>query len=99
MDYNVLAPWRDLTLIGFVLLTMVVVAVPGVGIFYALKGVRWVKRKIRNPMLQGQMWAARIQRGTTTATDKVAAVPIGIASSRVRLTTTARGIFDFLIGR
>ncbi len=99
MDYNVLAPWRDLALIWFVLLTMAVVAVPGAGFYFAVKGVRWVKRKIRNPILQGQMWAARIQRGTTQATDKIAEVPIGIASSSVRVTTTARGIFDFLIGR
>lgn len=99
MDFNVLAPWRDLALIWFVLLTMAVVAAPGVGIFFALKGVRWVKKKIRNPLLQGRMWAARIEHGTTRTTDKVAAVPIGIASTRVRVTTTARGIFDFLMGR
>ncbi len=99
MEPYTLVALRNLSLIWFTLLMIIVMVVPGAAVFFALKGVRWVKKKIRNPLLQGQMWAARIQHGTSKATDRVAAVPIGIASTGVRATTTARGIFDFLMGR
>ncbi len=99
MEPSTLVGLRNLALIWFTLLMIIVMVIPGAAVFFALKGIRWVKKKIRQPLLQGRMWAERIQRGTSTATDKVAAVPIGIASTQVRATTTARGIFDYLMGR
>lgn len=99
MDPLILAPWRDLALILLVLEAFVIVAVPGVVFFFALKGVRALKRVIRKPLKQGQMWALRIQQGTTRATDAIAAVPIGISSNATRARVTARGVWDYVLGR
>lgn len=99
MDPHSLAPWRDLALLLLCIEAAAIVAAPGVAFFFAVKGVRWVKKKIRPPLSQGKVWARRIEQGTTKATDKVAGVPIGIASTATRITTTARGIFDYVIGR
>lgn len=99
MDPLVLAPWRDLALILLILYAVIVVAVPGVALYFALKGIRALKRLIRPPLAQAQMWARRIQNGTVKATDSVAAVPIRMHVAATRANVTARGIFDFMMGR
>ncbi len=99
MDPLILAPWRDLAIIWLVLLALIIMAVPGVLLFFAVKGLIALKRLIRKPLLQAQVWARRIQDGTTKATDKVAGVPIGIRAASTRAAVTTRGVFNYLIGR
>ncbi len=99
MDPLILAPWRDLAIIWLVLLALIIMAVPGVLLFFAVKGLRALKRWIRKPLLQAQVWARRIEHGTTKATDSVAEVPIGIRAASTRATVTTRGVFNYLIGR
>lgn len=99
MDSLFLAPWRDLAIILLVIEAAVIVAVPGVALYFALKGVRAVKRWLRTPLLQAQVWALRIQQGTTKTANKIASVPISVTTTRVRVTTTARSLFDYVIGR
>lgn len=99
MDPLFLAPWRDLALILLVLEAMVIVAVPGVALYFAVRGIRALKRVIRKPLTLGQVWALRIQQGTTRATDAIAGVPIRINSSATRVSVTARGVRDYILGR
>ena len=99
MDPLVLAPWRDLALILLIIYAVILVAVPGVAFYFALKGLRALKRWIRNPLLQAQVWALRIQQGTIKSTDAIAAVPIRMHVAGTRASVTARGIFNFIIGR
>ena len=99
MDPLILAPWRDLALILLALEAAVIVAVPGVIFFFVLKGVRALKRIIRRPLKQGQVWALRIQQGTTRATDAIAGVPIGINANVTRAQVTVRGVWDYVLGR
>ncbi len=99
MDPLILAPWRDLAIILLVIYMVVIVAVPGVGFYFALKGIRALKRFLRTPFLQARLWSTRIQDGTTKAMDRVAAVPIGMHSTATRVSVTTRGIFDFMLGR
>lgn len=99
MDPLILAPWRDLALILLVIEAAVIVAVPGVVFFFILKGVRAVKRWVRPPLLQAQVWALRIQHRTLHVTDSVVSVPIRINSASVQVTTTTRSLIDFVLGR
>ncbi len=99
MDTSILAPWRDAAIVLLVLEACVIALVPGIAFFFILKGVRAVKRWLRPPLLNAQMWAQRIQHGTTRVADAVANVPISIESSAVRSSVAARGIVDFLLGR
>ncbi len=99
MDPLILAPWRDLALILLIIEAAVIVAVPGIVFFFVLKGMRALKRIIRKPLSQGRMWAKRIQMGTVRTTNAIAGVPIGISSNVVRARVTARGVWDYILGR
>jgi hypothetical protein len=99
MDYTVLAPWRDAAIVLLALEAMVIMVVPGFVVYFALKGVRALKRGIRQPLVNAQLWALRIQRGTTRTMDTVASVPITIASRVTLITTTTRGVVNFLLGK
>lgn len=94
-----LAPWRDLAIILLVIEAVVIVAVPGILFYFLLKGVRAVKRFVRTLLLQAQVWAMRIQKGTVQATDAVAEVPIRMVTAGVRARATARGVTNYLLGR
>lgn len=98
MDPNPLAPWRDLSIVWFALWTMLFVAILGVVFFFMLKYLRRFNRWLRAPLMTAQVWALRIQYGTQRASEKIVAVPIAAHSASARLSTTARGIIDFLKG-
>ncbi len=94
-----IAPWRDIAIILLVIEALVIVAVPGILFYFLLKGVRAVKRFVRTLLLQVQVWAMRIQKGTVQATDAVAEVPIRMVTAGVRARVTVRGVTDYLLGR
>ena len=98
MDPSILAPWRDLSIIWLVLLTMIFVAVPGVAFFFAVRGVRYVNRWLRLPLLTAQLWALRIESGTKRASDAIVEVPIRIYSKSAQARVTFRGVIDYLRG-
>ncbi len=99
MNTSILAPWRDVAIVLLVIEAFVIALAPGIVFFFILKGVRAVKRWLRLPLLNAQMWAQRIQHGTTRAANAVANVPISIASDATRASVTTRGIIDYLLGR
>ncbi len=96
MDPNALAPWRDLSIVWFVLWTMIFVAIPGVILFFALKYLRIFNRWLKLPLLNAQVWALRIQQGTTRASDNIAGIPITLHGKAAQARITTRGIIDFL---
>jgi len=98
MDSSILAPWRDLSIIWLVLLTMLFVAVPGVAFFLAVRGVRYVNRWLRLPLSNGRVWALRIEHGTKRASDAIVEVPIRIYSRSEQASVTIRGVIDYLRG-
>ncbi len=99
MDPNVLAPWRDLSIVWLALLTMIFVAVPGVVLFFALKYLLKFNRWLKAPLLNAQVWALRIQYGTDRVAGRIAEVPITMHSTGARLNTTVRGVIDFLLDK
>ena len=96
MDTSALAPWRDLSIMWLVLLTMIFVAVPGVALFFALRGVRYVNRWVRLPLLYAQLWALRIESGTKRASEAIVEVPIRLHSRSAQARVTVRGVIDYL---
>ena len=98
MDFSFLAPWRDLSIIWLVLLTMIFVAVPGVAFFFALRGVRYVNRWVRLPLLYAQLWALRIESGTKRGSEVIVEVPIRLYSRSAQARVTVRGVIDYLRG-
>ncbi len=98
MDASILAPWRDLSIIWLVLLAMIFVAVPGVALFFALRGMRALNRWIRLPLLYAQLWALRIEEGADRASDAIAGVPIQLHSRSAQARVTLRGMIDYLRG-
>lgn len=98
MDSSILAPWRDLSIIWLVLLTMIFVAVPGVAFFFALRGVRYVNRWVRLPLLYAQLWALRIESGTKRGSEAIVEVPIRLYSRSAQARVTVRGVIDYLRG-
>lgn len=98
MEPSILAPWRDLSIVWLVLLTMIIVAVPGVAFFYAVRGLRALNRWLRLPLLNAQLWALRIEQGTQRASDAIVEVPIRLHSRSAQARVTIRGIIDYLRG-
>ena len=98
MDTSVLGSLRDLSLIWLILLAMIFVAAPGVVLFFALRGVRYVNRWLRLPLLYAQLWALRIESGTKRASDAVSEVPIRLHSRSAQARVTLRGVIEYLRG-
>ena len=96
MDTTTLQPWRDLAIILLAIEAAAIVLLPGIVLFFALKGVRALKRMIRMPLLRAQVWALRIQHWTRRATNAVASVPIKVNSGSVRVRVTARSLVSYL---
>lgn len=99
MDTMILAPWRDLAIVLLAIEIAVIVAVPGIALFYALRYLRRFTRWLRLALLNAQVWALRIQHTTTRASNAVAALPIRLYSASARARVTARGVADFLLSR
>jgi hypothetical protein len=96
MQDSILAPWRDLSIIILIIPTMILALVPGAIFYFAIRGARWLKRSIRNPLLSARLWALRIQHGTDRASRATVALPIAVEGFDARLRATARGIGEFL---
>ncbi|MBI4789898.1 MAG: hypothetical protein HY782_22935 [Chloroflexi bacterium] len=99
MDTSILAPWRDIAIVLLVIEAFIMALVPGAILFFIVKGLRALRRWLRGPLLQAQVWALRIQHGTVRATDAVAAVPISFNSAATQASATARNLIDFILGR
>ncbi len=99
MDVSALAPWRDVAVVILVIEAAVMVAIPGIAIFFAARGMYLLNRWLRPQFKTVQMWAERIAQGTTRASDAVAEVPITMHSTVARVTVTTRGILRFMLGR
>ena len=98
MDSSILAPWRDLSIMWLVLLTMIILLAPGAALFFALRGVRYMNRWLRVPLLNAQLWALRIQTGTQRASNTICEVPIRLYSTSAQARVTVRGVIDYLRG-
>lgn len=96
---NPLAPWRDLSIVWLILLTIIPLAVPLVALYFAQLYLRRFRRWLRMPLLNAQVWALRIQQGATRASDRAARVPIALHSAGARADVTARGVVNFLRGK
>lgn len=96
---NPLAPWRDLALVWLILWVMLFVAVPGVVFYFAQKYLRRFRRWLRLPLLNTQVWALRIQQGTSRVSARVADIPIAMSSLGTRLYVTTRSVLQVILGR
>ncbi len=99
MEPSVLAPWRDAAIVLLVIEVFAILLVPGIALYFAVRGVRAFKRWLRNPLLQAQVWALRLQHGTTRTADAIARVPITIESNVTKTGVTVRGVVDYIVGR
>lgn len=96
MQDSILGPWRDVSIIILIIPMMIYVLVPGAIFYFLIRGVRWVKSRIRTPLLTVRVWALRIQHGADRASRAAVALPIAIDAFDARLRTTARGIAEFI---
>jgi len=96
MDWTILAPWRDLSLIYLLIFPMVVTLAIAVGLFYAVRGIRFLNRWIKTPLLYAQVWALRIQHSTTRTSNAIAEVPIRLHSNGEQTRVVLRGVIDYL---
>jgi hypothetical protein len=99
MDWTVLAPWRDLSLIYLLILPIVITGAIAVGMYYAVRGMRFVNRWLKTPLLYAQVWALRIQHATTRASYNIAEVPIRMHSNSEQTRIVLRGVIDYLQGK
>ena len=95
---NPLAPWRDLSIVWLVFWTALLLAVPGIALYYAQLYLRRFNRWLRLPLLTAQVWALRIEQSAARASERIANVPIALHSTGARFGVTTRGVVDFLRG-
>ena len=96
---NPLAPWRDLSIVWLVFWTMLLLAVPGVALFFAQLYLRRFNRWLRLPLLTAQVWALRIEQSAARASARLANILIGLHSAGTQFRVTTRGVVDFLRGK
>jgi hypothetical protein len=94
MQDSILGSWRDAAIILLVLETAVLVVIPGVVLFFAVRGMRWVNRKIRTPLLTARVWALRVQLGTEHASRAAVRLPIALKAVDARTRGTVRSLVD-----
>ncbi len=99
MNPEVLAPWRDLSIVWFVLWMMVFAAIPGVVFFLMVKYLRRFNRWLKTPLLNARVWALRIQYGTQRVSHDIADAVIRVQAESTRVSITTRGIINFLWGQ
>ena len=93
---NPLAPWRDLSIVWLVFWTVILLALPGIALFFAQLYLRRFNRWLRLPLLTAQVWALRIEQGAARTSERIANVPIGLHSASAQFRVTTRGVVDFL---
>ncbi len=96
MQDSVLGPWRDLAIVLLAIEMAVMVAIPGVVFYFAIRGVRAIKRRIVTPLLIARLWAMRIQNGALRASRTVIALPLAVQAAEARVRVTARGLAEWL---
>ncbi|MBI5030756.1 MAG: hypothetical protein HZB51_09530 [Chloroflexi bacterium] len=96
MDPVALAPWRDLSIVWFILWMFIFMLIPGAAFFFALKYLRKFNRWLKLPLLTAHVWALRIEQSTTRVSDRIAAFPIAIHSRAAQANVTVRGVIDYL---
>ena len=99
MDGNILAPWRDLSIVWLVFWTVILLAVPFIALFFAQLYLRRFNRWLRLPLLTAQVWALRIEQSAGRASERIANVPIGLHRAGTQFRVTTRGVVDFLRGK
>jgi hypothetical protein len=90
MNPESLAPWRDLALLLLCVEAAVLIAVPGIALFFAQKYLRIFRRWLRMPLLRVLVYALRVQNITVRASSGIAGVPIAMQMLGVRMRATAR---------
>lgn len=95
---NPLAPWRDLALAWLIFWTILLVAIPGIVLYFAQLYLRRFRRWLRAPLLNAQLWARRVEQGTQRASVRVANVPITLYALGTHLHITARRVWRFVLG-
>ncbi len=98
MDPSPLEIFRDLAIALLVLEISVFVLAIGAALYFAVRGVRFVKRWVRLPLLHAQLWALRMQHGVVRASSAIVQVPIAAESAGTRLRATIRAFGDLLMG-
>jgi hypothetical protein len=96
MDVNILAPWRDLSVVWLGLLTFIFLLIPLLAFFFAQLYLRRFNRWLRLPLLNAQVWALRIEQGVSGGADRIAAAAIAMHGTSAQVSTTAHGVIDFL---
>jgi hypothetical protein len=92
MNPELLAPWRDLALLLLCIEAAVLIAVPGIALFFAQKYLRIVRHWLRLPLLRILVYALRVQNLTLRASNGIVGVPIAMQMLGVRMRATARRI-------
>jgi hypothetical protein len=90
MNPESLAPWRDLALILLCIEAAVLIAVPGIALFFAQKYLRVFRHWLRLPLLRVLVYALRVQNVTLRASTGIIGVPIAMQMLGVRVRATAR---------
>lgn len=90
MTPETLAPWRDLALVLMCLEAALLVAVPGVLLFFAQKYLRIFRHWLRMPLLRILVYTLRVQNVTLRASTGIIGVPIAMQMLGVRMRATAR---------
>ena len=70
--------------------------IPGALFYFAIRGVRWVKRFIRVPLLTARLWAMRVQSAAERASRATVALPIAVEALNARALRTARTLAEFI---
>ena len=92
MSNPTIAFLRDIAAILICLECAVLVAVPGVILFFAQKYLRKGRRALHVPFLRVQVLALRVQNVTMNVSDAIAKVPIKIQMVGTRVRATAQNL-------
>lgn len=90
MNPESLAPWRDLALLLLCIEAAVLIALPGIALFFAQKYLRIFRHWLRLPLLRVLVYALRVQNLTLRASTGIVGVPIAMQMLGVRMRATAR---------
>lgn len=90
MNPETLAPWRDLAMVLLCIEAAVLIAVPGVILFFAQKYLRVFRHWLRLPLLRVLVYTLRAQNMTLRASTGIIGVPIAMQMLGVRMRATAR---------
>lgn len=83
--------WRDLSIVLLVLEAFILMLVPGVILFFSIKGIQALQNKLREyaPKVQGVFH--QVDRTSRKVSDKVAAPFIAVSAARAQVKGLQRG--------